>query len=402
MMADIASKRMDRADPWQKLAQECTQGAAYDSNERQPHSGSKCLPGTRIELLRTIKAATEDGRRKILWISGEPGSGKSTVAHTVADSLREEGRLAGTFFFSRMNGRRSTFDFVLLTFAYQLGLQHHRAREVITKAIADDPALLAPEKSRLDQLDRLVIQPLRILASVWGRTGHGMSLVMDALDEGVPTGTGNHHFRASISSLALKGVPTGIETLWPFVSLLARLVRDTTLPISNIVITSRPSTEAVMRSMEFADIIQPIHIEDFNSREDVTLFLRNAFEEVYRTQNLSVSCPRPWPSDEDILILSDRANGRFGVAATIVRVISQDQPDFRLPLVCRMLQRSAKAAQGDMSKLYDSLTDYIDTMSEPLICRYPFINFLLIAFGMVSFAMYQSRNDSLEDVSRDL
>jgi len=278
--------------------------------------------------------------------------------------------------------------------------QHHRAREVITKAIADDPALLDPEKSRLDQLDRLVIQPLRILASVWGRTGHGMSLVMDALDEGVSTGTGNHHFRTSISSLALKGVPTGIETLWPFVSLLARLVRDTTLPISNIVITSRPSTEAVMRSMEFADVIQPIRIEDFNSREDITHFLRSAFEEVYRVHNLSSSCPQPWPSDEDILMLSDRANGRFGAAATIVRVVSQDQPDFRLPLVCRMLKGNTKVAQAGMDKLYGSLTEYIDTMSEPLICRYPFINFLLIALGMVSLAIYQSRNDRLEDISR--
>ncbi|EIW80711.1 hypothetical protein CONPUDRAFT_105788, partial [Coniophora puteana RWD-64-598 SS2] len=131
---------------WQQLAHECAQGAIYDSNERYPHS--RCLTGTRVVLLQTIKELVDTEDRKIVWISGESGSGKSTVAHTLADKLREEGRLACTFFFSRKHTKRSTFDHVLLTFAYQLGLHHPRAKEIIVKAITDDPALLSPEKSR--------------------------------------------------------------------------------------------------------------------------------------------------------------------------------------------------------------------------------------------------------------
>ncbi|EIW74816.1 hypothetical protein CONPUDRAFT_36412, partial [Coniophora puteana RWD-64-598 SS2] len=119
---------------------------------------------------------------KIIWMAGESGSGKTTIAHTFADELREKGKLAGTFFFSRKHAKRSTFDHVLLTLAYQLGLQHPRTHEIIMRAISDDPALLAPEKSYYDQLEKLIIEPLRHLAQV--RRGEaGLSLILDALDE---------------------------------------------------------------------------------------------------------------------------------------------------------------------------------------------------------------------------
>ncbi|EIW80247.1 hypothetical protein CONPUDRAFT_32387, partial [Coniophora puteana RWD-64-598 SS2] len=140
-------------------------GGIYDSNERQPHA--KCLPGTRTELLQSLTALVNEGNtdtRKIIWLSGESGSGKSVIAHTLADQLRQEGELAGTFFFSRKHTKRSTFNRFFLTIAYQLGLQHPLAQGLIMKAISDDPALLTPEKSRLDQLEKLVALPLKQLA----------------------------------------------------------------------------------------------------------------------------------------------------------------------------------------------------------------------------------------------
>ncbi|EIW74815.1 hypothetical protein CONPUDRAFT_66501, partial [Coniophora puteana RWD-64-598 SS2] len=124
----------------------------------------------------------EDQSRKILWITGEPGSGKSTIAHTFADELRQEDRLASTFFFSKRHPNRSTFDNVFLTLAYQLGLKHPLARKVIMDAVSIDPALLSPEKSHHDQLERLIVPMLRFLGQI--RKGKpGMSLIVDGLDE---------------------------------------------------------------------------------------------------------------------------------------------------------------------------------------------------------------------------
>ncbi|EIW74845.1 hypothetical protein CONPUDRAFT_40305, partial [Coniophora puteana RWD-64-598 SS2] len=79
------------------LARKCAHGATYDSNQRQPHF--TCPPGTRDDVLETIRTRIETGDRKIVWIIGEPGAGKSALAHTLADDFRAEERLAGTFFF---------------------------------------------------------------------------------------------------------------------------------------------------------------------------------------------------------------------------------------------------------------------------------------------------------------
>ncbi|EIW80259.1 hypothetical protein CONPUDRAFT_124979, partial [Coniophora puteana RWD-64-598 SS2] len=187
---------------WEKLAQTCAHGAIYDSQERQPHS--KCLPGTRKDFLESLCAIVESGTRNIVWVVGDSGSGKSTVAHTFADELSQEGLLAGTFFFARNNPRRNTFDLVFLTLAYQLGLQHHVTRDIIATAISVDPSLLDPAKSHVDQLERLVVRALNSLKLQWANKN--MSIVIDALEEGATT--------------------NGTSHVEPFVTLLARLTRN--------------------------------------------------------------------------------------------------------------------------------------------------------------------------------
>ncbi|EIW80644.1 hypothetical protein CONPUDRAFT_24349, partial [Coniophora puteana RWD-64-598 SS2] len=115
-------------------------GAVYNSNERQPHS--VCLQGTRVELLQSLQAHLNDRNRKLLWVTGESGCGKSTIAHTLAEKLDRQGRLAATFFFSRKHAKRSNLDHVFVSLAYQLGLHHPRAQDIIVQAISNDPSLL--------------------------------------------------------------------------------------------------------------------------------------------------------------------------------------------------------------------------------------------------------------------
>ncbi|EIW78059.1 hypothetical protein CONPUDRAFT_129109, partial [Coniophora puteana RWD-64-598 SS2] len=335
------------SDAWQKLAQECAQGAVYDSSERQPHS--KCLPGTRVNLLQTLHTLVDDGTRKIVWVSGESGSGKSTVAHTLADELRQQGKLAGTFFFSRKHTKRSTCHYVFLTLAYQLGLHHPRARESIMKAITDDPALLSPEKSHYDLLEKLVIQPLKHLSSVWkGRAG--ISIILDALDEGTANGT--HHLK-------------------PFILLFGRLIHDVSLRIHNILITSRPWPQigAVMNSADLASVVKTVLISDFDSREDVALFFRHAFDQIYKTHDLVALCPQPWPPERDFTTLCERAGGRFIFAATIVRLLNQRQPLDRLSLICRMLRGGVAGVWG-IDHLYASIINDMDEFTRSSGLRY--------------------------------
>lgn len=57
-----------------------------------------CLPNTRQTLLRDIKqwVVDVDGRH-VLWLCGSAGSGKSTVANTIASHFDQEGHLRASF-----------------------------------------------------------------------------------------------------------------------------------------------------------------------------------------------------------------------------------------------------------------------------------------------------------------
>ncbi|EIW80467.1 hypothetical protein CONPUDRAFT_105503 [Coniophora puteana RWD-64-598 SS2] len=319
----------------------CAQGAIYDSTERQPYP--KCLPGTRTEFLESLRTTVHSEPPNIIWIVGDSGSGKSTVSHTLADELREEGLLAGTFFFSRYSPQRSTFGLVFLTLAYQLGLKHARAQAIITKAISDDPSLLDPAKSPRDQLEKLVIQVLEWF-NVPGRwAGKNMSIILDALDEGISES---------------KGVPAAL--IQPFIAHLVRLIRDSRLPIRNIIISSRPwpQIEYVMRNPDFGDILQIKPLGE--SANDVTKYLRHSFQQIRASHHTSLFRSGPWPPEEDIRMLSERSSGRFIFAATIIRQINQGEPHRRLALICGMLRGKVRRTWGDVHDLYKSIIDDID------------------------------------------
>src|ERR1700749_206636 len=64
-----------------------------------------CLPNTRVDLLREIYtwADRKDGRF-IYLLNGLAGTGKSTIARTVARKYFENEHLGASFFFSRGGG----------------------------------------------------------------------------------------------------------------------------------------------------------------------------------------------------------------------------------------------------------------------------------------------------------
>jgi pantothenate kinase-related protein Tda10 len=77
--------------------------APFNAYQRQ-HDPT-CLPNTRVDLLREIHSwADGENSPGIFWLSGLAGTGKSTIAQTVAADYHAEGRLAASFFFSRAGG----------------------------------------------------------------------------------------------------------------------------------------------------------------------------------------------------------------------------------------------------------------------------------------------------------
>ena len=79
------------------------------------------MEGTRTRVLSGILAWARDPHTKpIFWLSGIAGTGKSTIAQTVAQYCRESGILGATFFFSRGDSDRTDPSRVFTSIAFQL------------------------------------------------------------------------------------------------------------------------------------------------------------------------------------------------------------------------------------------------------------------------------------------
>ncbi|CBF82911.1 hypothetical protein AN3340.2 [Aspergillus nidulans FGSC A4] len=187
------NKRWQRTDPGQELRLRrhtikhrvylnvlpLAEGAAFDSyeNEMSPH----CHSETRRELLCQINDWSCDRNGKsIFWLNGMAGTGKSTLARTVARSLRADGRLAASFFFKRGEASRGNASRFFTTIASQVASSIPAATEHIQEAVQSSPMIA--DKGLGIQFFELIVQPLRAL-KIQLAAAAPVILVVDALNE---------------------------------------------------------------------------------------------------------------------------------------------------------------------------------------------------------------------------
>jgi hypothetical protein len=151
--------------------------AAFNSRQNQ---NQECLKGTRTEILQKIKAwAQEQDEKPIFWLNGLAGTGKSTIARTVAREHYDIGRLAASFFFSRGGGDLAHADKFFLTIAAQLARTIPNLHSHISTSIRDHDNVSG--LTLRDQWNDLIKKPLSKLGP--GCRQSPMLIVIDALDE---------------------------------------------------------------------------------------------------------------------------------------------------------------------------------------------------------------------------
>jgi hypothetical protein len=274
-------------------------GALFDSFMDQ--NEDKCLRGTREELLQQVQHWGMSGDRGIFWLSGMAGTGKSTIARTVAQMFKEHGILGASFFFKRGRADRSSAAKLFPTIVKQLAVHIPQMISGVQKAVDDDPTIGG--KSLEKQFKQLILQPL--LAVKQGQAMSPTVVVIDALDECEPK-----------------------EDLRTVLALLAKAVIATGTTI-RFFLTSRP--EQPIR-FSFRQIGQshyqntPLHTADDNvTKHDITLYLTEKFFEIQ--QNPEYNLPPGWPGEEQIEILATRAAPLFIFAATLCRFVADGNFD---------------------------------------------------------------------------
>ncbi|KAF5680166.1 WD40 repeat protein [Fusarium circinatum] len=187
---ETMQKDFDRRQLLQSLR--VTGNAIFDS-DRRSRVEAPCLPGTQRHILQTIQEWTEDPQSEIiLWLEGMAGTGKTSIALTVATALEARtpftdsvkypstAVLGASFFFSQGDATRNNTAEFFRTIGWCLADMSPEFGSQIAEAIKHNPGIQT--KVPVQQLEKLILGPLTLLDKSTFLPLR-LVLVVDALDE---------------------------------------------------------------------------------------------------------------------------------------------------------------------------------------------------------------------------
>jgi NACHT domain len=279
-----------------------------------------CTEDTRTEVLETIHrwfrkeplgselCVQTDGnpQGQIFWLDSVAGTGKSTIAQTIAHHYHRTEQLAASFFCSRDDADCSDVNLLFPTIAYQLCFFHPTFRDYVSEALRKDPHLESSLTSM--QLEKLIVEPLETVMRI--QEFPPCLIVIDALDECKED----------------KATSTILLPLSVFASRIS--------PV-RFFVTSRPVPK-VERGFRTTPLIDDtnmlaLHCIPFNmSQKDIYVYLTDRLSVIARAFGL-----RSWPSSEALAVLVEQSSGLFIFAATVANFIEDQNasdPDEQLKI----------------------------------------------------------------------
>ncbi|KDR67842.1 hypothetical protein GALMADRAFT_105493 [Galerina marginata CBS 339.88] len=266
---------------------------------------SQCLQGTRVDILKQLISwigleentdhSSTELDTSVFWINGAAGTGKTTLAYTIAAACRANGKLGASFFCSRDTAERSNIQLIFPTIADQLGRLSRLYQVILRKTIQLNPHI--GSASPLFQLEKLIVKPLLSI----GKYFPSYIIILDALDECKDTG--------AISII---------------LSSLSYFIKD--LPLK-FLITSRPDLKITSvfnsKSSKLAFAAQKLVLHEIalaTVEPDISHYIHfnlHKIEDYYQLDS-------PLASEADIQALTKQAYGLFIFAATSVKFIADE------------------------------------------------------------------------------
>ena len=264
-----------------------------------------CLKGTRDAVLNEIESWAKDfDRSQIFWLNGLAGTGKSTIAQTIAERLFAGGLLGASFFCSRDFEDRSNLHSIFPTIGFQLARKYPDFRSHFVSLLRTNPDVI--HESLYNQMQKLIAEPLK-------EARISTVVVIDALDECKDD-----------------------EPSSAFLSVLGRFVEE----ISEVkfFITGRPEprikTGFRLPLLVESTAVFVLHdVHPFLIENDIRTFLKHELSQLARRRKLT-----EWPTDEHIGLLCDRAAGLFVYAVATVSFLdgSIHLPRHRMDMILKV------------------------------------------------------------------
>ncbi|KAG8938602.1 hypothetical protein FRC03_007076, partial [Tulasnella sp. 419] len=336
-MVQMTLKSLNDGDPVLN-AMPRVESARYNSTSQT--TSSFCLANTRVALLQEIYKWVDDpNARPLFWLSGMAGTGKTTIARTVAKELDGKGLLGASFFFSRDEENRRTTARLFPTIAYQLAHSRPSYRNSIISAVKGDVCTTMMRT----QVEKLLIEPLK--TGTRETKSPPIILILDALDEC----TNEHQITEMIFLLS-----TALQDLQKHVDL-------------KVMVTGRPETHIQGQfkkpGMDIVSSISHLHeIDKSIVREDIILYLDYHLEEIRKEM---LPSDIAWPERGDVDALADMADGLFIFASVSVAYIRRHPVERMKILQAGTNHKKAPYAFKNLDTLYKQvLTSLETTVSE--------------------------------------
>ncbi|KAJ7836672.1 hypothetical protein B0H14DRAFT_1120795 [Mycena olivaceomarginata] len=265
-----------------------------------PNTPDECMEGTRIGIIQDIIAhltAPSDSSQRIVMLSGSAGTGKSTIAKTVASILAEERHiLAASFFFSRNYAERREIKGLPLTLAYQLADYNAAFKDILVKFLDKDHTGILDADPKL-QFQRLVVD---LLAQI--PTSHKPWVIcLDALDE---CGQDRGQIFLRWLSDNIKKIPVHVCFF----------------------LTGRPDVPSYLKHDTLCSLMHGIILDTYDKGivgKDIRRYVKQSLDGNSWTPQSSWT-----PQEHDVDEITRQADGLFVFAATAVRYIRAGSPKF--------------------------------------------------------------------------
>ncbi|KAF9644549.1 hypothetical protein BDM02DRAFT_3121687 [Thelephora ganbajun] len=305
--------------------------ASVLDNFRCAQGAETCLRGTRTAILDEIELWTRDfDKPAIYWLNGLAGTGKSTIAQTIAERVFADGQLGASFFCSRDFQDRRSLHFIFPTLAVQLARKYPEFRSIFVPLVQSNPGIV--DLSLYTQIINLIVRPLE-------ESNISTVIVIDGVDE-----CEDDEPASAILSL-----------LGPYVLMIPKV---------KFILTGRPEPRIpegfrVPLCAKVAYVFVLREVESIQADSDIRLFFKQSFLELTRRRHGLDE----WPTEEQLDLLCERAAGSFAYAVATVKFTDQrnNDPKDQLDRLLRSPRGSAREgktkfkANATLDSLYMSI-----------------------------------------------
>ena len=300
--------------------------------EEQGLKREVCTNGTRVKILQDITKWANDSSLaspRVFWLTGQAGSGKTTIAYTIAKRFEESGNanqhtiLGGNFLCSRQFQETQSLTRILPTIAYQLA--HKCGSYANALHVADNFDTVNHDVS--SQMKGLLVGPWQLSEVTRQPEQPPYLIVIDALDEIMGDG-GSAFLRdllIAINEYDLRGL--------------------------KFLVTSRsdPKVAALCESFASEAVcrLQDVPIEE--AKSDIETYLKTQLPEL--------------AGSPEFAELGQRAGGLFIYAATAVKYLT--------PLNSITVGEQTEMLNDFLSKSYEprsNATSLVDELYRQIMC----------------------------------